>query len=91
MATRATALTLPVYGPNHGLSDPTAIVLLNPAILTILLQRGGAGNIGSPMVRPTSKTPHDSEMIPELAVRNSSDEIYHVGVRKRDRFHFLIL
>ncbi|CAI7669247.1 unnamed protein product [Penicillium bialowiezense] len=41
--------------------------------------RGGAGNIGSPMVRPTSKVPHDVEMIPELAVRNSTDETYHVG------------
>ncbi|EAW09438.1 DUF3602 domain-containing protein [Aspergillus clavatus NRRL 1] len=41
--------------------------------------RGGAGNIGSPNVRPTSKIPHDAEMIPELAVRNSTDENYHVG------------
>lgn len=32
------------------------------------------------MVRPTSKVPHDVEMIPELAVRNSTDETYHVGV-----------
>ncbi|KAJ5886828.1 uncharacterized protein N7473_009502 [Penicillium subrubescens] len=32
-----------------------------------------------PRVRPTSKVPHDAEMIPELAVRNSSDENYHVG------------
>ncbi|KAJ5197905.1 uncharacterized protein N7498_007022 [Penicillium cinerascens] len=41
--------------------------------------RGGVGNIGSPRVRPTSKVPHDSEMIPELAVRNSSDENFHIG------------
>jgi hypothetical protein len=27
-------------------------------------------------------------MIPELAVRNSTDETYHVGVRKEDRFPF---
>lgn len=53
------------------------------------LQRGGAGNIGSPMVRPTSRVPHDAEMIPELAVRNSTDEIYHVGVSEADIFHFL--
>jgi hypothetical protein len=32
------------------------------------------------MVRPTSKVPHDAEMIPELAVRGSTDENYHVGV-----------
>ena len=42
------------------------------------------------MVRPTSKVPHDADMIPELAVRNSSDETYHVGVREEDLFHFLI-
>lgn len=44
-------------------------------------QRGGVGNIGSPRVRPTSKVPHDAEMIPELAVRGSTDENYHTGVR----------
>ncbi|CAI7569011.1 hypothetical protein PCG10_004028 [Penicillium crustosum] len=42
-------------------------------------QRGGAGNIGSPMVRPSSRAPHDVEMIPELAVRDSTDETYHTG------------
>ncbi|KAJ5971007.1 uncharacterized protein N7479_000925 [Penicillium vulpinum] len=42
-------------------------------------QRGGAGNIGSPMVRPQSRAPHDAEMIPELAVRDSTDETYHTG------------
>ncbi|KAJ5594116.1 uncharacterized protein N7459_000324 [Penicillium hispanicum] len=41
--------------------------------------RGGAGNIGSPHIRATSKVPHDTEMIPELAVRNSTDETYHTG------------
>ncbi|CAI7575133.1 unnamed protein product [Penicillium glandicola] len=41
--------------------------------------RGGAGNIGSPMVRPASRAPHDVEMIPELAVRESTDETYHTG------------
>ncbi|CDM32281.1 Protein of unknown function DUF3602 [Penicillium roqueforti FM164] len=41
--------------------------------------RGGAGNIGSPMMRPTSKVPHDTEMIPELAVRHSTDETFHIG------------
>lgn len=46
-----------------------------------LHQRGGAGNIASPMVRPSSRAPHDVEMIPELAVRDSTDEVYHTGVR----------
>ncbi|KGO71228.1 Protein of unknown function DUF3602 [Penicillium italicum] len=41
--------------------------------------RGGAGNIGSPMIRPSSRAPHDVEVIPELAVRNSTDEVYHTG------------
>ncbi|GKZ87886.1 hypothetical protein AnigIFM59636_005802 [Aspergillus niger] len=41
--------------------------------------RGGAGNIGSPHVRPTSKIPHDAEMIPELAIRQSVDGDYHTG------------
>lgn len=31
-------------------------------------------------MRATSKVPHDADMIPELAVRTSSDENYHVGV-----------
>lgn len=44
-------------------------------------QRGGAGNIGSPHVRAEGTAPHDSEMIPELAIRNSTDEAYHTGVR----------
>lgn len=50
-------------------------------------QRGGAGNIGSPMVRPSSRAPHDVEMIPELAVRDSTDETYHTGVSSRELFH----
>jgi hypothetical protein len=45
-------------------------------------QRGGAGNIGSPMVRPSSRVPHDADMIPELAVRDSTDETYHTGVSR---------
>lgn len=49
-------------------------------------QRGGAGNIGSPMVRPSSRAPHDVEMIPELAVRDSTDETYHTGVRSTELF-----
>lgn len=32
------------------------------------------------MVRPTSRVPHDVEMIPELAVRPPIDETYHTGV-----------
>lgn len=50
--------------------------------ILIQLQRGGAGNIGSPMMRPTSKVPHDTEMIPELAVRHSTDETFHIGVSR---------
>lgn len=50
------------------------------------IQRGGAGNIGSPMVRPSSRAPHDVEMIPELAVRDSTDETYHTGVSSRELF-----
>ncbi|PKY08026.1 hypothetical protein P168DRAFT_277662 [Aspergillus campestris IBT 28561] len=41
--------------------------------------RGGAGNIGSPNVRPTSTVPHDTQVVPELAVRKSIDGDYHVG------------
>lgn len=46
----------------------------------IFRQRGGVGNIGSPNVRPTSKIPHDTEMVPELAIRGSTEENYHTGV-----------
>jgi hypothetical protein len=53
-------------------------------------QRGGAGNIGSPMVRPVSRAPHDADMIPELAVRDSVDETYHTGV-SRELFHFFTI
>jgi hypothetical protein len=76
--TKAMALTLPVYAPPHLHCIPRDTGAIYE--LTINAQRGGVGNIGSPRVRPTSKVPHDSEMIPELAVRNSSDENYHVGV-----------
>ncbi|KAF9892903.1 hypothetical protein FE257_000495 [Aspergillus nanangensis] len=41
--------------------------------------RGGVGNIGSPRVRPSSATPHDAEIIPELAIRKSVDGDYHTG------------
>ncbi|KAJ9217657.1 hypothetical protein DTO166G4_839 [Paecilomyces variotii] len=41
--------------------------------------RGGAGNIGSPHIPPSKKAVHDNEMIPELAIRNSTDENYHTG------------
>ncbi|KAJ5781003.1 hypothetical protein N7457_006163 [Penicillium paradoxum] len=42
------------------------------------MQRGGAGNIGSPHIRPAS-TPHDAEMVPEHAVHASMDEPHHTG------------
>ncbi|KAJ5124774.1 uncharacterized protein N7515_008599 [Penicillium bovifimosum] len=41
--------------------------------------RGGAGNIGSPNVRPATNVPHDAEVVPELALRPSNDETYHTG------------
>ncbi|PGH23863.1 hypothetical protein AJ80_02111 [Polytolypa hystricis UAMH7299] len=40
--------------------------------------RGGAGNIGSPRVPPTSN-PHDTDIVPEIALRPSQDGDYHVG------------
>ncbi|KAL4926957.1 DUF3602 domain-containing protein [Aspergillus undulatus] len=41
--------------------------------------RGGAGNIGSPHVKPATKAPHDAEFIPEISVRQSQDGDYHTG------------
>ncbi|KAL4918774.1 hypothetical protein BDW62DRAFT_180342 [Aspergillus aurantiobrunneus] len=41
--------------------------------------RGGAGNIGSPHAKPTTKVPHDTEFIPEISVRPSMDGDYHTG------------
>ncbi|OKL57621.1 hypothetical protein UA08_07309 [Talaromyces atroroseus] len=47
----------------------------------VCMQRGGAGNIGSPHIRPsTPGTAHDSEVIPDIAIRNSVDGDYHTGV-----------
>lgn len=43
------------------------------------LQRGGAGNIGSPHI-PPAKQPHDTDVIPEIAIRESTDNDYHTGV-----------
>jgi len=40
--------------------------------------RGGAGNIGSPHLKPTGKS-QDTDVVPELAIRKSSDGDYHVG------------
>lgn len=42
-------------------------------------QRGGAGNIGSPGLTPTNNTPGDVDVVPEAALRPSSEN-YHVGV-----------
>lgn len=36
--------------------------------------RGGAGNIASPHVRPTSLIPHDADVIPDMAVRHVDAE-----------------
>jgi len=41
--------------------------------------RGGAANIGSPGLRPTKKTPHDTDMIPETALRRESLSSFHTG------------
>uniref|UniRef100_A0A093VCY5 Uncharacterized protein n=1 Tax=Talaromyces marneffei PM1 TaxID=1077442 RepID=A0A093VCY5_TALMA len=42
--------------------------------------RGGAGNIGSPHVRPsTPGVVHDNVVVPETAVRESLDGDYHTG------------
>jgi hypothetical protein len=46
-------------------------------------QRGGAGNIGSPHIRPsTPGKAHDTEAIPDIVVRDSLEGDYHVGVRR---------
>lgn len=42
-------------------------------------QRGGVGNIGSPHI-PPAKTAHDIDVIPEIAIRKSTDMDYHTGV-----------
>ncbi|KKA25588.1 hypothetical protein T310_0393 [Rasamsonia emersonii CBS 393.64] len=42
-------------------------------------ERGGAGNIGSPNVRPsTPGKAHDTEVVPEISIR-PSDGDYHTG------------
>ncbi|PGH03303.1 hypothetical protein GX51_04173 [Blastomyces parvus] len=41
--------------------------------------RGGAGNIGSAGVHPVSSEVHDTDIIPELAIRPSQDGDYHTG------------
>lgn len=47
----------------------------------VMRQRGGAGNIGSPHVRPsTPGVVHDNVVIPDSAVRESLDGDYHIGV-----------
>ncbi|MCJ1468479.1 hypothetical protein MMC07_007108 [Pseudocyphellaria aurata] len=42
------------------------------------VKRGGAGNIESPGLKPTNKTPADAEVVPEVALRPSTEN-YHVG------------
>ncbi|MCJ1242941.1 hypothetical protein MMC30_000137 [Trapelia coarctata] len=41
--------------------------------------RGGAANIGSPGLKPTKGAPHDSDVVPETAIRRESHQNYHVG------------
>ena len=51
-------------------------------LLTANTQRGGAGNIDSPKVKPTKPgSTHDSDVIPETAVHEAGSEhqTYHVG------------
>jgi len=40
--------------------------------------RGGAGNIGSPHLKPAAKG-HDTDVVPDLAIRKSQDVEHHVG------------
>jgi len=40
--------------------------------------RGGAGNIGSPHLKPAGK-PHDTDVVPDLAIRKSTEGDHHVG------------
>ncbi|KAJ5210414.1 Protein of unknown function DUF3602 [Penicillium cf. griseofulvum] len=67
------------YSAGVSTSHPTKPKPPTPTDAPHSTQRGGAGNIGSPMVRPVSRAPHDADMIPELAVRDSVDETYHTG------------
>lgn len=73
--------------PNPKSNSNSPIPTPTPTDARDSTQRGGAGNIGSPMVRPSSRAPHDVEMIPELAVRDSTDETYHTGVSSTELFH----
>jgi hypothetical protein len=42
--------------------------------------RGGAGNIGSPHLLPTTLgKAHDLEVVPDTAIRKSADGDYHTG------------
>jgi len=41
--------------------------------------RGGAGNIGSPHLKPAGPKAHDADVVPDLAIRKSQDADHHVG------------
>ncbi len=42
------------------------------------LQRGGAGNVGSPHTKASSKA-HDEDVVPEVALRENNMKDYHIG------------
>lgn len=53
------------------------------------MQRGGAGNINSQHVPPTTSVPHDAVIVPEPAIVPTSGEgDFHVGVRFPPLYHF---
>ncbi|KAL6715792.1 hypothetical protein ACLMJK_006753 [Lecanora helva] len=41
--------------------------------------RGGAGNIDSPSLKPSTGTPGDSDVVPETATKVGQYENYHTG------------
>lgn len=49
-------------------------------LISGFLQRGGAGNIGSPNIPPSRGQPHDADVIPPTAMRQPSATEYYVGV-----------
>ncbi|KAN0073943.1 hypothetical protein V8E54_007880, partial [Elaphomyces granulatus] len=53
--------------------------------------RGGAGNIGSPHLLPTTLgKAHDLEVVPDTAIRKSADGDYHTGVSSNPATNFPI-
>ncbi|EEQ32162.1 conserved hypothetical protein [Microsporum canis CBS 113480] len=63
-------------GQGNIAADSTKCVLKD---FTAPERRGGIGNIGSPNIPPSRGRPHDVDVIPPSAVRQSSGTDYHVG------------